>query len=124
MSQQSLQEVAQDVPVDEALVEEIVDAFNVGNVDTIVEYFHEDGVFQIARGPAPSGVRIEGKEAIRKFLTERSAQTPDWYWHPIRNWCVGDKPSPSGRSLEPTLLASDSNGLAVTCFISSRASSR
>ena len=91
MSQQSLQEVAQGVPVDEALVEEIVDAFNVGNVDTIVEYFHEDGVFQIARGPAPSGVRIEGKEAIRKFLTERSAQTPDWYWHPIRNWCAGDK---------------------------------
>ena len=37
MSQQSLQEVAQDVLVDEALVEEIVEAFNVGNVETIVD---------------------------------------------------------------------------------------
>ena len=61
MSQQSLQEVAQDVLVDEALVEEIVEAFNVGNVDTIVDYFHEDGVFQVARGPAPTGVSHRGQ---------------------------------------------------------------
>jgi len=91
MSPQSLQEVAQEIRVDEALVEEIVDAFNRGNVDEIVEYFHEDGIFQTARGPAPTGIRVEGKEAIRKFLKERSAQTPDWKWISIRNWCADDK---------------------------------
>lgn len=91
MSPQSLQEIAQEIRVDEALVEEIVDAFNRGNVDEIVEYFHEDGIFQTARGPAPTGIRVEGKEAIRKFLKERSAQTPDWKWISIRNWCADDK---------------------------------
>ncbi|MBO04287.1 MAG: hypothetical protein CL731_04635 [Chloroflexi bacterium] len=91
MSQQALHEVTQDTDVDEALVEEIVEAFNRGNADEIVEYFHDDGVFQVARGPAPTGVRVEGREAIRKFLKDRSAKTPDWYWHPIRNWVAGDK---------------------------------
>ncbi|MBH61403.1 MAG: hypothetical protein CL569_02920 [Alphaproteobacteria bacterium] len=48
MSQQVLLEVTQDTDVDEALVEEIVEASNRGNADEIVEYFHDDGVFQVA----------------------------------------------------------------------------
>ena len=86
-----MRELAIRETIDEALIDEIVDAFNRGDVDTIVNYFHEDGVFQIARGPAPTGVRVVGREAIRKFLTERYAVCPDWNWMPIKNWCAGDK---------------------------------
>ncbi|NCX03565.1 MAG: DUF4440 domain-containing protein, partial [Betaproteobacteria bacterium] len=42
--------------VSEALVAEIESAFNSRDVDRILEYFADDGVFATARGPVKEGI--------------------------------------------------------------------
>ncbi|NCX42996.1 MAG: nuclear transport factor 2 family protein [Betaproteobacteria bacterium] len=68
--------------VSEALVAEIEAAFNSRDVDRILEYFAEDGVFSTARGPVKEGIELRGKQAIGDFLRERFSYIPDMYWHP------------------------------------------
>ncbi len=72
------------------LIEEIVNAFNRKDIEAIVQYFAEDGVFRTAWGPAPGGHSIVGRDAIRKYLTERYAQFPDWQCTSSRNWCASE----------------------------------
>lgn len=68
--------------VSEALVAEIEAAFNSRDVDRILEYFAEDGVFATARGPVKEGIELRGRQAIGDFLRERFSYIPDMYWHP------------------------------------------
>ncbi len=71
------------------LIAEIVEAFNQKDLDAIVNFFAEDGVFRTARGPAPGAHSLVGRDAIRKYLSERYAQFPDWHWVSSNNWCAG-----------------------------------
>ena len=73
------------------LLEEIVDAFNRRDLDAIVDFFADDGVFQTARGEAPNGRQLVGKQSIREYLEQRYRDFPDWQWLPIRNWTAGDR---------------------------------
>ena len=68
--------------VSEALVAEIESAFNSRDVDRILEYFADNGVFATARGPVKEGIELKGKKAIGDFLRERFSYIPDMYWHP------------------------------------------
>jgi SnoaL-like protein len=63
--------------IGEALMEAIHEAFNSRDVDRIIAFFAEDGVFATARGPHPYGERYVGKAAIREFLAKRFASIPD-----------------------------------------------
>jgi ketosteroid isomerase-like protein len=62
------------------LMKAISAAFNSRDVDRIVDYFAEDGVFCLARGPEPIGRTLRGKAAIRKALADRFEQIPDMRW--------------------------------------------
>jgi steroid delta-isomerase-like uncharacterized protein len=62
------------------LMREISAAFNSRDVDRIVEFFAEDGVFQLARGPEPVGRTLRGKAAIKQALAARFKQIPDMRW--------------------------------------------
>ena len=72
-------------------LDEIHEAFNRYDVDAIVDYFADDGVFQLARGPEPFGRRLEGKDEIRNFLTERFAAIKDMHWKKFHIWTSGNR---------------------------------
>jgi ketosteroid isomerase-like protein len=62
------------------LMKAILAAFNSRDVDSIVAFFAEDGVFCLARGPESVGRTLSGKAAIRKALADRFAVIPDMRW--------------------------------------------
>ena len=62
------------------LMKAISAAFNSRDVDRIVAFFAEDGVFCLARGPETVGRTLAGKAVIRKALTDRFAVIPDMRW--------------------------------------------
>src|ERR1700722_378252 len=62
------------------LMKAISAAFNSRDVDRIVSFFAEDGVFCLARGPESVGRTLKGKATIRKALADRFLQIPDMRW--------------------------------------------
>ena len=62
------------------LMRSISAAFNSRDVDRIVAFFAEDGVFCLARGPEPVGRTLTGKAAIREALAARFQRIPDMRW--------------------------------------------
>ena len=66
--------------VTQELMKAISAAFNSRDVDRIVSFFAEDGVFCLSRGPEPVGRTLKGKAAIRKALADRFVQIPDMRW--------------------------------------------
>ena len=62
------------------LMKAISAAFNSRDVERIVAFFAEDGVFCLARGPETVGRTLAGKPAIRKALADRFAVIPDMRW--------------------------------------------
>jgi ketosteroid isomerase-like protein len=62
------------------LMKAISAAFNSRDVDRIVSFFAEDGVFCLSRGPEPVGRTLQGKAVIRKALADRFVQIPNMRW--------------------------------------------
>ena len=62
------------------LMKSISAAFNSRDVERIVAFFAEDGVFCLSRGPEPVGRTLAGKAAIRKALADRFKVIPDMRW--------------------------------------------
>jgi ketosteroid isomerase-like protein len=62
------------------LMKAISAAFNSRDVDRIVSFFADDGVFCLSRGPEPVGRTLKGKAVIRKALADRFVQIPDMRW--------------------------------------------
>ena len=95
--------------VTDKLMQEIFDAFNRHDVDAIVGFFAEDGVFQTARGTHPWGERLVGKQRIHEFLAKRFKAVPDMRWEDGNNWHAGNRAvsewrvvatSPAGERIE------------------------
>ncbi|HEY1798613.1 MAG TPA: nuclear transport factor 2 family protein [Stellaceae bacterium] len=62
------------------LMKAISAAFNARDVERIVSFFAEDGVFCLSRGPEPVGRTLKGKAVIRQVLADRFKQIPDMRW--------------------------------------------
>ena len=62
------------------LMKAISAAVNSRDVERIVAFFAEDGVFCLARGPETVGRTLAGKAAIRKALADRFKVIPDMRW--------------------------------------------
>lgn len=78
--------------LNEALLDEIQDAFNRHDVDGILRHFADDCVWLMARGPSPrEGRRCRGKAEIAQVLSERYQRIPDMRWVEMRHWIMGDK---------------------------------
>jgi ketosteroid isomerase-like protein len=73
------------------LMKAISAAFNSRDVDRIVAFFAEDGVFCLARGPESVGRTLAGKAAIRKALADRFVQIPDMRWENEEYILAGDR---------------------------------
>jgi ketosteroid isomerase-like protein len=87
------------------LMKAISAAFNSRDVDRIVSFFAEDGVFCLARGPETVGRTLAGKAVIKNALADRFEVIPDMRWeneryilapeanHAISVWTVRGKGS-------------------------------
>ena len=69
----------------------LLDAFNAHDLDAIMEFFTEDCVFDTPRGPAPGGLRLVGKEQVRKGFQARFDGIPDIEYGDDRHWTCGDR---------------------------------
>lgn len=72
-------------------LEAICDAFNRHDLDAIMEYFVEDCVLEMPRGPHPWGQRFDGREAVREGLAGRFAGIPDVHYSDGVHWVAGDR---------------------------------
>ena len=67
-----------------------LDAFNRHDLDAIMDFFAEDCVFEMPRGPEPWGRRYVGKRAVREGLATRFAGLPDVHYVEDRHLLSGD----------------------------------
>src|SRR5262249_9002248 len=74
-----------------AIVERLSRGFEHHDVDTILECFAEDGIFDITEGPDPWGERFEGKKAIRSALEALVEMLPDVKFAEPVHWVSGDR---------------------------------
>lgn len=69
----------------------ILDAFNRHDLDDIMEFFAEDSVFDMPRGPELWGSRYVGKSQVRDGLASRFAGIPDVHYGDDVHWVCGDR---------------------------------
>ncbi len=77
--------------MDEQRLRAFLDAFNRHDLDAIMTFFTDDCVFDMPRGPAPTGRHAEGKEAVRALLATRFAGIPDVRYADDRHFVAGDR---------------------------------
>jgi len=75
----------------ESTLKDMLDAFNRHDLDAITDFFAEDAVFEMPRGPDPWGKRYVGKAAVREGLATRFAGLPDVHYGDDRHWVAGDR---------------------------------
>lgn len=68
-----------------------LDAFNRHDVDSIMEFFADDCVMELPRGPDPWGKRVSGKDQVREGCEGRFKGLPDAHYGDDRHWVIGDK---------------------------------
>ena len=73
-----------------ALLEAFLDAFNRHDLDAIMEFFHDDCVLEMPRGPDPWGTRYTGKQQVREGLATRFSGVPDVHYGDDRHFVSGD----------------------------------
>lgn len=78
-------------PVNHDLLKRMGKAFNSHDIDTLMEFFAEDGVFVLARGTEPWGRRLKGRAEIRQLLTERFKNVTDMKWEEVDVWFCGNR---------------------------------
>jgi ketosteroid isomerase-like protein len=70
---------------------EIHESFNRHDIDKIVDFFTDDGVFRLARGADSMGRALRGKSEIRAFLSDRFAKIGDMHWDAISEFVAGNR---------------------------------
>ena len=68
----------------------VLEAFNAHDIDSIMEFFVEDCVLEMPRGPNPWGTRHEGKPAVRTALASRFAGIPNIHYGDAEHFICGD----------------------------------
>jgi ketosteroid isomerase-like protein len=77
--------------MDNQTLQAFLDAFNAHDVDAIMEFFTEDCVLDMPRGPAPGGLRLMGKQQVREGIQSRLDGIPDIHYGDDRHWLSGDR---------------------------------
>jgi steroid delta-isomerase-like uncharacterized protein len=67
-----------------------LDAFNRHDLDTIMDFFADDCVFEMPRGPNPWGRRYVGKQQVREGLATRFTGIPDVHYDEDRHFVSGE----------------------------------
>jgi len=73
------------------LLREVLAAFNRHDLDRIMEFFADDCVLLMPRGPEPWGQRFEGKPEVRKALASRFDGIPNVHYGDDHHWISGSR---------------------------------
>lgn len=73
------------------MLQAILDAFNRHDLDAIMDFFTDDAVSEMPRGPEPWGIRFVGKENVRKGLATRFSGIPDVHYGEDTHWVIGNR---------------------------------
>ena len=76
---------------DDALLQDLLDAFNAHDVDAVMACFADDCVMDMPRGPAPGGLRLVGKDQVREGVQSRFDGIPDIHYGDDRHFVCGDR---------------------------------
>ncbi len=68
-----------------------LEAFNQHDVDAVMQYFADDAVFEMSRGPHPWGERLVGKAQVRAGVASRFAGIPNVHYGDEQHWVSGDR---------------------------------
>ena len=71
------------------LLKGFLEAFNRHDLDSIMDYFADDGVFSMPRGAKPRGDRYVGKKEVRAGLAKRFEGIPDVHYGDDQHWVCG-----------------------------------
>jgi ketosteroid isomerase-like protein len=94
--------------VTESTLRAVLDAFNSHDADAVMEFFTEDCVMDMPRGPAPGGRHLVGREEVRAGVQARFDGIPDIHYGDDRHWVCGDR----GVS-EWTIRATEASGAHI-----------
>ena len=72
------------------ILKEFLEAFNRHDTDAIMEFFADDCIMDLPRGPDPWGRRTVGKEQIREGIISRFKGLPDAHYGDDRHYAVGN----------------------------------
>ena len=67
-----------------------LDAFNVHDLDAIMQFFADDCELYMPRGRDPAGTHYVGTENVRAGLATRFASVPDVHYGDDRHWLAGE----------------------------------
>lgn len=73
------------------LLNQITDAFNRHDLDSIMQFFSEDCTMDLPRGSSPWGTRFVGKVAVREGIASRFAGIPDVHYDGAVHWVCGNR---------------------------------
>ena len=71
-------------------VAEWVAAWNAHDVEALLDFMTDDGVFQASVGPAPFGTTAVGREALRRAYSAIWQTYPDAQWTNGRHFAAGN----------------------------------
>ena len=69
---------------------EILDAFNRHDLEAIMEFFADDCIMEMPRGPDPWGLRLIGKAQVQEGVASRFQGIPDVHYGDDHHWVCGD----------------------------------
>jgi ketosteroid isomerase-like protein len=69
----------------------LCEAFNAHDLDGIMDFFADDCVLEMPRGPHPWGARFEGKAAVRRALASRFEGLPDVHYGDAEHYVDADR---------------------------------
>ena len=76
---------------DDAVLRELLAAFNAHDLDRIMALFTDDCVLETPRGADPWGTRFTGPAEVREGLAARFAGLPDVHYGDDEHWRCGDR---------------------------------
>ncbi len=82
--------MSESTPITVADMKRFLDCFNRGDVEGILAFFADDGVYETPRGPDVVGKRLEGKAAIGGYFTKMFEHMPDTHFGEDAHWVSAD----------------------------------
>jgi steroid delta-isomerase-like uncharacterized protein len=73
------------------VLQQVLDAFNMHDLETILSFFAEDCVFDSPRGPDRCGTRFVGKDEVRRGLASRFEGIPDVHYGDDEHFACGKR---------------------------------
>ncbi|MDD9727721.1 nuclear transport factor 2 family protein [Roseovarius sp. SK2] len=86
----------------EAMLNDMLAAFNEHDLDRVMSYFAPDAVMIAPAGNSQTGTPIEGADAIASAFETRFAQQPDVAWNEAVSFLSGDRAYTSWRVQAPS----------------------